>query len=84
MKKAVILLSGSLDSATCLAIAKKKGFLCYALSLKFGQKHNVELIAAKNIASYFNFVQYVKLPIREFRRFCTHRRLNRPACLNRR
>lgn len=53
MKKAVILLSGGLDSATCLAIAKSQGYCCYALSFDYGQKHQAELIAAKNIARYF-------------------------------
>lgn len=53
MKKAVIVLSGGMDSATCLAIAKEKRFACYALSFEYGQKHNSELVAAKNIAKYF-------------------------------
>lgn len=50
MKKAVVLLSGGLDSTTCLALAKKEGYACYALSFDYGQKHHAELIAAKNIA----------------------------------
>ena len=50
MKKAVILLSGGLDSATCLAIAKFQGFDCYALSLDYHQRHIAELQAAQNIA----------------------------------
>lgn len=54
MKKAVILLSGGMDSATCLAVAKKKELTCCALSFEYGQKHNAELIAAKNIAKYFD------------------------------
>ena len=49
-KKAVILLSGGLDSATCLAVAKKEGFECYALSFNYGQRHQVELDCAKKIA----------------------------------
>jgi len=49
-KSAVILLSGGLDSATCLAIASGQGFHCYALSLDYGQRHRSELIAAKNVA----------------------------------
>lgn len=48
--KAVILLSGGLDSATCLAIAKQAGFDCYCLSVDYGQRHNTELEAAQNIA----------------------------------
>ena len=51
MKKAVVLLSGGLDSATCLAIAKSQGFDCYCLSLDYHQRHIAELQAAHNIAS---------------------------------
>lgn len=50
MKKAVVLLSGGLDSATCLSIAKDEGFICYALSFAYGQRHQVELAAAQHIA----------------------------------
>lgn len=49
-KKAVILVSGGLDSATCLAMAKSQGFECYALSFDYGQRHRIELEAAQQIA----------------------------------
>lgn len=50
MKKAIILLSGGLDSTTCLALAKQQGYACYALSFDYGQRHASELVAAKNCA----------------------------------
>jgi len=49
-KRAVVLLSGGLDSATVLALAREQGFDCYALSVDYGQRHVVELNAASNIA----------------------------------
>lgn len=53
MKKAVVLLSGGLDSTTCLALAKTQDFECYALSFSYGQKHTAELLAATRIAQYY-------------------------------
>lgn len=50
MTRAVILLSGGMDSATCLAIARRDGFDCHALSFDYGQRHGVELDAATAIA----------------------------------
>ena len=50
MKRAVVLVSGGLDSATTLAIARDEGFQCHALSFAYGQRHAVELEAAKRIA----------------------------------
>lgn len=49
-QKAVVLLSGGMDSATTLALAKEAGFECYALSFDYGQRHRVELEAASHIA----------------------------------
>jgi len=50
VKKAICLLSGGLDSATCLALARREGFACYALSFDYGQRHSVELEAAARVA----------------------------------
>jgi len=50
MKNAVVLLSGGLDSATVLAMARKQGYACYALSVDYGQRHHAELAAAKRVA----------------------------------
>ncbi|MFB0935770.1 MAG: 7-cyano-7-deazaguanine synthase QueC [Propionivibrio sp.] len=49
-RRAVVLLSGGLDSATCLAIARDAGFDCYCLSLDYGQRHRTELDAAARVA----------------------------------
>ena len=49
-RPAIVLLSGGMDSATCLAIAREAGFACYALSFRYGQRHVVELDAARNVA----------------------------------
>ena len=53
MKKAVVLLSGGMDSATALAIATQEGFECYALSFNYGQRNSAELEAAKRLAEQF-------------------------------
>ena len=50
MKKAVVLLSGGLDSATVLAVARRDGYSCHALSFAYGQRHAVELKAAERVA----------------------------------
>lgn len=52
-KKAVVLLSGGLDSATCLAIARAEGYECYALSFDYGQRSQAELNAAKALADRY-------------------------------
>ena len=51
MKKAVVLLSGGLDSVTCLAIAKKEGFELHTLTFDYGQRHDIELSLAKKNAA---------------------------------
>lgn len=52
MRRAVVLLSGGLDSATALAVARDQGHDCYALSLDYGQRHHAELAAADAVARH--------------------------------
>ena len=68
MKKAVILLSGGLDSTTCLALAQAQGFACHALSFAYGQRHSAELAAAQRVAAQFAVVEHriVNLDIAQF------------------
>jgi 7-cyano-7-deazaguanine synthase len=57
-RKAVILLSGGLDSLTVLALAKQQGYECYALSFDYGQRHNAELDAARLIAQHYQVIAH--------------------------
>jgi 7-cyano-7-deazaguanine synthase len=63
MKKAVVLLSGGLDSATTLAIAKAEGYQCYALSFDYGQRHGAELKAAEAVALAFGVADHKRVRI---------------------
>lgn len=62
-KKAVVLLSGGIDSATTLACAREMGFELYALSFNYGQRHKLELQAAAKIAARFGVVKHATLDI---------------------
>ena len=66
--KAVCLVSGGLDSATCLAYARKRGYQSWALSFDYGQRHRVELEAARRIAETLGAVAHrvVKIDLRAF------------------
>jgi 7-cyano-7-deazaguanine synthase len=56
--KAVVLLSGGLDSTTALAVAKSRGFDCYALTVEYGQLHDVELEAARRVAAALGVAEH--------------------------
>ncbi len=61
--RAVILVSGGLDSATVLAMARRDGFQCYALSFRYGQRHAVELAAAREVTRRIGVVEHVVVAI---------------------
>ena len=63
MKPAVCLVSGGLDSATCLALARRDGFACYALSFDYGQRHRAELEAAAKVATSLGAAKHLVVPI---------------------
>jgi 7-cyano-7-deazaguanine synthase len=63
MRPAICLLSGGLDSATSMAVARRDGFACHALSFDYGQRHRVELEAAARIATSLSAVKHLILPI---------------------
>lgn len=67
-KPAVVLLSGGLDSATCLAIARSAGFACHCLSVDYGQRHAAELAAAARVAQALGAAEHrvVHLDIGQF------------------
>jgi 7-cyano-7-deazaguanine synthase len=67
-RKAVCLLSGGLDSSTCLGVARRDGFECYALSFDYGQRHRVELDAATKVAKFFGVrkLRIVRIDLRAF------------------
>lgn len=61
--KAVVLLSGGLDSTTTLAIAQRDGFACHALTFQYGQRHAIEIDAAKAVARKLGVVEHAIVPI---------------------
>ena len=56
--KAICLLSGGLDSSTCLGVARRDGYDCYALSFDYGQRHRIELEAAARVAAHFGVSEH--------------------------
>ncbi len=61
--RAVILLSGGLDSATCLAMARAEGYVCHAVSFRYGQRHAVELESAKQVAAWAGVAEHIVIDI---------------------
>lgn len=68
MKRAVCLLSGGLDSTTCLAWARREGWDCYALSFDYGQRHQAEIAAAARVAAALGAARHLtlKIDLRQF------------------
>lgn len=66
--RAIVLLSGGLDSATALAMAREAGFACHALSLDYGQRHTAELAAAARLAAQLGAVEHrvIRLGLGDF------------------
>jgi len=62
-KRAVVLLSGGLDSTTTLAIAKAQGYQVHPLTFRYGQRHEVEVAAAQRIAAHFGVASHIIMPI---------------------
>ena len=67
-KKAVVLLSGGLDSATTLAIGRNSGFACYALTFRYGQRHEVEIASAQRVAASLNVKEHriIDIDLKQF------------------
>ncbi len=67
MKKAIVLCSGGVDSSTALAIAQEEGYELYALSIDYGQRHQIEIQRAKEIAKFFGVKdhQVIKMDLRQ-------------------
>ena len=63
MKRAVVLLSGGLDSVTALAIAKEQGYDCYTLSFNYGQRHDAELVAAQKLSHQTGVIEHKVIEI---------------------
>ena len=63
LKRAVVLLSGGVDSTTILAIATAEGYACYALSFRYGQRHSIELDAARRVAKALSAVEHKILDV---------------------
>jgi len=65
-KKCIVLLSGGLDSTTCLAVAQAKGYQCYTIAVDYGQRHRSELIAAQRVSEHFKASSHklVKIDLR--------------------
>ena len=74
MKKAVILLSGGLDSTTAMAIAQKEGFTLYGLTFRYGQRHQFEIAASQKIAQIYNLADHIihRNRLTSFWRICAY------------
>jgi 7-cyano-7-deazaguanine synthase len=62
-KKAIVLLSGGLDSTTLMAVAQKEGFMLFALTFDYGQRHGTEIQAAQKVAQFFQAEKHLIFPV---------------------
>jgi len=67
-RRAVVLLSGGLDSTTSAAIARSQGFTLYALTFDYGQRHRIEIEKAADVAKHFGVTRHIVVPV-DLRRF---------------
>ena len=58
IKKAVVLISGGLDSTTCLALARSEGYECYGMTVNYGQRHAAEVNAAREICTTYGVIEH--------------------------
>ena len=67
-KKAVVLLSGGVDSATTLAIGRKSGFACYVMTFRYGQRHKVEIASAQRVAASLDVIEHriIDIDLKQF------------------
>ena len=63
MTRAVVLLSGGLDSATAAALARREGWELYALTVKYGQVHDVEIVAARRLAQHLGVARHLEMDV---------------------
>lgn len=62
-KKAVVILSGGLDSTTCMGLAREEGYICFPITFNYGQRHNIEIECAKKVANHYKVSDHKIVPL---------------------